>query len=202
MTLVWVLLPVAYLLGTFPSAHLTARATGHNVMAEGSGNPGASNIARLAGWKAGLVVLAADFAKGAVASGIGMAVEGRSGAYVLGVASVVGHIAPVTRRFKGGKGVATGGGALVVLFPWIVLALAVVWGSIARGLGKASVASLVIALGFPILVGVFTRSVTETTVISALAVLVIARHATNVRRLVRGEEHSLGDGTPVQGHGA
>ncbi len=114
MTLVWVLLPVAYLLGTFPSAHLTARATGHNVMAEGSGNPGASNIARLAGWKAGLVVLAADFAKGAVASGIGMAVEGRSGAYALGVASVVGHIAPVTRRFKGGKGVATGGGALVV----------------------------------------------------------------------------------------
>ena len=59
---VLLLLPVAYLLGTFPTAALVARATGHDVLTEGSRNPGASNVYRLAGWKAGLIVLAVDFA--------------------------------------------------------------------------------------------------------------------------------------------
>src|SRR3954471_12822316 len=98
----------AYLLGTFPSAGLVARAGGHDVLTEGSGNPGASNVARLVGWKGGFAVLAADFAKGAIASWVGLVVGGRPGAYVLGVAAIIGHMLPVTRGFKGGKGVATG----------------------------------------------------------------------------------------------
>ncbi|MGZ4754027.1 MAG: glycerol-3-phosphate acyltransferase, partial [Acidimicrobiia bacterium] len=67
-----ILLIPAYFLGTFPSALLMARAGGHDVLTEGSGNPGASNVARLMGWKAGLVVMLADFAKGAIASGVGL----------------------------------------------------------------------------------------------------------------------------------
>ncbi len=66
----------AYFLGTFPSALIVARMGGHDVLAEGSGNPGASNVARLMGWKAGLAVLVADFGKGAIASGVGLAVGG------------------------------------------------------------------------------------------------------------------------------
>ena len=97
------------------------------------------------GWKAGLVVLLADFAKGAIASGVGLAVAGRGGAFALGIAAVVGHMFPVTRRFKGGKGVATAGGMLIVLYPWIVLVLAVVWFLVARVLKLASVASLLCA---------------------------------------------------------
>ena len=76
------------------------------------------------GWKAGLLVLAGDFAKGAIASGVGLAVAGRGGGFALGIAAVIGHMFPVTRRFKGGKGVATAGGMLVVLYPVIVLVLA------------------------------------------------------------------------------
>src|SRR3954470_23981920 len=110
--------PLAWLLGTFPSAQLVARAHGRDITQEGSGNPGASNVARLLGWKAGLVVLLLEFAKGAAAAGVGMAVGGRGAAYVLGVAAVVGHTLPLYR--KGGKGVATAGGALVVLYPAIV----------------------------------------------------------------------------------
>ena len=63
-----------------------------------------------------------DFAKGALAAGVGLAVDGRPGAFVLGVAAVVGHTFPLYR--KGGKGVAAAGGMLVVLFPLIVVGLA------------------------------------------------------------------------------
>jgi glycerol-3-phosphate acyltransferase PlsY len=186
------LIPVAYLLGTFPSAVLVARAGGHDVLREGSGNPGASNVARLMGWKAGLLVMVADFAKGALAAGAGLALDGHRGAYLLGIAAVLGHMLPATRRFKGGKGVATGGGVLVVLFPLIVVALGVVWFLIARVLKRASIGSLVIAVAFPLAVWLTGGSALDIAVISALAVVVVLRHASNLRRLVRGEEHTLG----------
>src|SRR5215470_5743795 len=79
MLAVVLLVPVAWLLGTFPTAVLVARAHGHDVTREGSGNPGASNVARLVGWRAGALVLVCDFAKGAVAAGVGYAVGGRPG---------------------------------------------------------------------------------------------------------------------------
>jgi len=193
MTAVLLLLPVAYLLGTFPAASLVARAAGHDVLREGSGNPGASNVYRLAGWKAGLLVFLADVGKGAIASGVGLALDGHPGAYLLGLAAVVGHMLPVTRRFKGGRGVATAGGALVVLFPLIALALGVVWFLIARVLRKASVASIVVVAAFPVLVAATGGTLLDISVTSVLALLVLARHLPNLRRLVRGQELGLGD---------
>jgi glycerol-3-phosphate acyltransferase PlsY len=178
----------AYLLGTFPSASLVARAGGHDVLREGSGNPGASNVARLMGWKAGLLVLVADFAKGAAAAGVGLWVGGRPAAYVLGIAAVVGHMLPATRRFRGGKGVATAGGMLAVLFPWIAVGLAAVWFLVARVLKLASVASLLITVAFPVLVAVAGYPWWEVGILGFLALLVIARHLPNLRRLLRGQE--------------
>jgi glycerol-3-phosphate acyltransferase PlsY len=178
----------AYFLGTFPSALRVGRMGGHDVLHEGSGNPGASNVARLMGWKYGFLVLAADFAKGAIASGIGLAVAGRAGAYALGAAAVIGHMLPVTRRFKGGKGVATAGGMLAVLFPWIAAGLAVLWFVVARVLKLASVGSLLAALAFPIAVAAWGYGWPDVAVTGALALLVIARHASNLRRLFRGAE--------------
>jgi glycerol-3-phosphate acyltransferase PlsY len=188
-----ILIVPAYFLGTFPSALIVARMGGHDVLAEGSGNPGASNVARLMGWKAGLAVLVADFGKGAIASGVGLAVGGRGVAFALGIAAVIGHMFPVTRRFKGGKGVATAGGMLIVLYPWIVLVLAVVWFLVARVLKLASVGSLVCAILFPVLVAVGGYGTEEVAVIAVLAVVVIARHAANLRRLFQGRELRTGE---------
>jgi glycerol-3-phosphate acyltransferase PlsY len=195
------LIPVAYLLGTFPSAVLVARAGGHDVLREGSGNPGASNVARIMGWKAGLLVMLADFAKGALAAGAGLALDGHAGAYLLGIAAVLGHMLPVTRRFKGGKGVATGGGVLVVVFPLIVGALLAVWILVARVLKRASIASLLIAVAFPVAVWLTGGSTLDIAMTSTLAVVVILRHASNLRRLVRGEEHTLGGAVAPDGDG-
>ena len=108
MIVVVAIAPLAWLLGTFPSALLVARAHGRDVTTEGSGNPGATNVTRLLGWRAGAVVLLCDFAKGAIAAGVGLLVGGRPGAYVLGVAAILGHTFPLYR--KGGKGVATAAG--------------------------------------------------------------------------------------------
>src|SRR6478736_4461726 len=186
----------AYLLGTFPTAVLVARAGGHDVLAEGSGNPGASNVARLMGWKWGLLVMAGDLAKGAIAAGVGLAVAGRGAAYVLGILAVIGHTYPVTRHFKGGKGVATAGGMLAVLQPVLVLVLAVVWFLTARVLKLASVGSIIVAVLFPIGVAVTGRAGWEIAVTSALALLVVVRHLPNLRRLVRGEELRTDGGAP------
>lgn len=184
------LVPLAWLLGTFPSAVLVARAHGRDITAEGSGNPGASNVSRLLGWKAGLLVLVLDFAKGAVAAGVGMAVAGRGAAFALGVAAVLGHTLPIYR--KGGKGVATAGGALVVLYPAIVVGLGIVWFVIARVLKKASLASLICSIAFPLAVLAMGYDTWEVVAVAALAVLVIARHAGNIRRLVRRQEFDVG----------
>lgn len=195
MASVLLLLPVAYLLGTFPSAQLVARAFGHDVTREGSKNPGASNVARLAGWRAAALVLFLDVAKGALAAALGYWVGGRPGAFALGVAAIVGHMLPVTRRFRGGKGVATGAGALLVLYPLIMLILVVMWVLIAGVLKKASVASLLACVLFPVLVAMLGGARWEVIASSALALAVIARHASNVRRLFEGQEHSLPGGT-------
>jgi glycerol-3-phosphate acyltransferase PlsY len=181
----------AYLLGAFPTALLVARVGGRDVLAEGSGNPGASNVTRLMGWKAGAVVFAGDFLKGTLAAGVGLAVGGRVGAYALGVAAILGHVFPATRRFRGGKGVATASGALVVLFPWIVAVLAVLWFLVARVMKRASVASLVCTLVFLVLAIAAGYDWVEIAVLAGLAVVIVGRHAANLRRIVRGEEPTL-----------
>lgn len=185
------LIPLAYLLGTFPSAEIIGRIRGVDVRRAGSGNPGASNVARLFGWKLGLVVFLFDMGKGALASGVGLVLDGNRGAYVLGVAAVVGHVLPAWRRFRGGRGVATSAGALLVLFPLIALGIAALWLVIARGLRKASIASLVCAILSPTLVAVTGHSTADIAVTSAISVIVGLRHLSNLQRLITGREHGL-----------
>src|SRR3989304_7151524 len=115
MWLAVVLLPVAYALGMLPSAVLVARAKGHDILSEGSGNPGASNVVRVLGWRVGARVMAMDFGRGAAAAAVGLLAVGRAGAFALGLAAVLGHTLPLLR--KGGKGVAGAGGMLGVPDP-------------------------------------------------------------------------------------
>jgi glycerol-3-phosphate acyltransferase PlsY len=185
------LVPVAYLLGTFPSATLVARRRGVDITAEGSGNPGASNTFRLLGWKAGAFVFALDLHKGVLAALAGLAVDGHRGAYILGVAAILGHVLPATRRFKGGRGVATGAGVMLVIFPALTLAMSALWVVLARLTHKASIASITVAVIFPIAVALAGHEAGDIIVISVLALLVVARHLSNVRRLVKGEELGL-----------
>jgi acyl phosphate:glycerol-3-phosphate acyltransferase len=188
----WLLLvPIAYLLGTFPSAALIARASGIDIRSVGSGNPGASNVTRALGWRKGAWVFALDAAKGALATGIGLVAGGRPGGYVLGAAAIVGHVFPVWTRFRGGKGVATGGGALAVIAPITFVTLAVVWFVLLKLTHKASVASIAATVLVPVGVAIEHRSWWEVLAVIGLGALVMARHLGNIKRLIGRHEHAL-----------
>lgn len=188
--MVWGLLPIAYLLGTFPSAVMVARTKGIDITAVGSRNPGASNVARTMGTGWGVLVFLLDGLKGAIPAIVGLATDEPKAGYALVAASVLGHMFPVTRRFVGGKGVATVGGAMVVLHPIVFAALLVVWVVIRKGTGKASLGSLVIAVGLPLGVAIDGSPGWEVAASAALAALVLARHTDNIRRLLSGSELS------------
>jgi glycerol-3-phosphate acyltransferase PlsY len=185
------LLPAAYLLGTFPSAALVARASGIDITAVGSGNPGASNVTRTLGWRKGAAVFALDALKGALAAGLGLVVDGRGTGYALGAAAVVGHLYPLARRFRGGKGVATAAGVIAMLQPFVALAAAAGWFAAARLTRKAALGSLAGAVVIPLGTLAGGRPAWEVAATVALSALVIVRHAANFRRIARGTEHPI-----------
>jgi glycerol-3-phosphate acyltransferase PlsY len=140
------------------------------------------------------VVFVADVLKGSLAVGIGGWVAGERVsffAYACGYAAVIGHTFPVTRKFHGGKGVATGGGAMYVLYPWMSLVLCTSWFVLRKATGKSAVASLIITIAVPIYV-VFIRQVLwEDFAALGLVVLIILRHIPNIKRLLRLAEGFL-----------
>lgn len=188
----WFLVPIAYVLGTFPSAILIARANGVDISTFGSGNPGASNVTRALGWRKGVWVYALDAAKGAIAAGLGLVLDGLPLAYWCGAAAVVGHMFPVFRRFRGGKGVATGSGVLLTVHP-ILAPLAVgLWWVVTKLTGKAALGS-VIAVGLvPVGMVLLDTPPWEFAATLGLCALIVVRHTENIIRLIRREEHSLG----------
>ena len=190
MTAALALIPVAYLLGTFPSAVIVARAKGVDIHQVGSGNPGASNVARVLGAKFGALVFLLDALKGAIPAGTGLALGSRPGSYVLIAAAVIGHMFPVTRRFRGGKGAATFGGSVLVMFPLLGVGLLAAWIVIRKLTGKASLATLAIIAGLLIGVAVRGTPAWEMAALVAIAAVVLLRHADNIRRLLGGRELS------------
>lgn len=183
----------SYFFGTFPSALLVAKRGGIDVTTAGSGNPGTSNVVRLLGWKFGAVVFALDMAKGAIAAVIGWQIDGNRVsvlAYVCVVAAIIGHTYPITRKFKGGKGVATGGGAMFVLHPAISLVLFTSWFIIRKVTKKSSVASLAISVALPIAVAAAGAEAWEISALVLMVILIIIRHLGNIQRLRSKQEPS------------
>jgi acyl phosphate:glycerol-3-phosphate acyltransferase len=190
---------VSYFLGTFPSALIVAKRGGVDVTAAGSGNPGTSNVVRLLGWKYGLVVFVADVLKGSASVGLAWIVMNTQPdplrvsylAYACGYAAVIGHTFPVTRKFVGGKGVATGGGVMYVLYPVMSLILCTSWFVLRKTTGKSSVASLVITIAVPVYVAIWRNdNIWELAAAVGLVAMIIIRHLPNIRRLKSHEENA------------
>lgn len=167
---------------------MVARTRGVDILTQGSGNPGASNVARVLGSRWGALVFCLDALKGAVPALAGLAVDSRPGAYVLVSAAVLGHMFPATRRFRGGKGVATMAGAMFVLHPLTSLVLLAVWMIVRSATGKASLASLAITIGLPIGLAVTGAPGWEIVYVLALCLLVLVRHVDNIKRLLARRE--------------
>lgn len=188
-----VLIVAGYLLGTIPSAVWVARSRGVDIYSVGSGNPGASNVYRALGKGAAALVFAIDALKGVIPAAAGRWMPGGTVAFGLigGMAAVVGHTWPVFRKFKGGRGVATGAGVLAVCYPVLTLAMLAVFAIVVGVTRKPSIASLVALVGAVIGVIVIGRDLFEIVLVLLMAALVLARHTENIKRLIRGEEHGL-----------
>lgn len=185
------LVVAAYLVGSISFAVLVARRHGVDLYAEGSGNPGATNVGRLIGKRAGRLVLAADLLKGAIPYGVGRALWGVDDPWsaAVGVAAVVGHCLPIWHRLRGGKGAATAAGVVLVAEPIAGAVAIATYLVLKKTTRRASVGSLAGAtLGA--IAGAVLHGPTSTVAIMAwvIAVLVWLRHHDNLARLARGEE--------------
>ena len=191
------LIIVSYLLGTFPSAILIARANGIDIATFGSGNPGASNVTRALGWRKGIWVYILDALKAAIATALGLGLfadwdgTGRPLAYLCAAAAILGHMFPVFRKFKGGKGVACGSGVVMVLQPALGIAVPIVWWIISKATGKAAVGSLVMVALVPIGLAVLGIPAWEFLAVAGIGALILVKHWRNFGRLIRREEPSL-----------
>lgn len=185
---------LAYLLGSIDFAVLVARSRGVDIYGVGSGNPGTANVARSLGWKAAAQVLVGDAVKGMAAAGIGLWAGGVQVGLAAGLVAVIGHCFPVWHRFKGGKGVATGAGAVAVVAPVVAAALLGVWLLLAKVFRISSLASLTaVVLAVPALALAGVRG--WGLVWAALMVgLIVVRHKANIVALIKGQERSLTPG--------
>jgi len=190
------MLVVAYLLGSIPFAFLAVRLAGKgDIRRVGSGNVGATNTMRAAGWKVALPVALLDVAKG-VAAVLLMRTVTASPVWVTGagLAAIVGHCFPVWLRFSGGKGVATGAGVFFTLAPLPAAVVGGVWLVLMAATRIVSLASVIAAASFPVVyffLGHPSRGVLLCATLAAM--VIIYRHRGNIRRLTRGEEPRLGE---------
>ncbi len=181
----------AYLLGSIPFGVLLTRLAGAGDLRQvGSGNIGATNVLRTGRKGLAALTLLLDAGKGAAAVAVAGHWFGPSMVVFAALGVVAGHIAPVWLRFRGGKGVATAFGVLFV-FSWPVgLAAAIVWLG-AAALFRYSSLAAILAIGSSPAWAWALVGVAEAEVAGLIAIAVIARHAGNIRRLLKGEESRI-----------
>jgi len=189
------LLVGAYLLGSIPFSYLVARVFGvADVRKVGSGNVGATNVMRSAGKGAGVAALLLDAAKGAVATGAATRLFPGSAWLppLAALAAVFGHVFPVWLGFRGGKGVATGAGALLPLAPAATATAAVIFVLTLVLTRYVSVSSMVAAVALAVLAFLWDSPREVAGAAAVMGGLVVYKHRANITRLLQGTESRLG----------
>ncbi len=183
---------LAYLIGSIPFGLLLARFAGlGDLRTIGSGSIGATNVLRTGNRRIAAATLALDAGKGAAAVALALN-YGLDIAWVAAIAVVVGHMFPIWLGFRGGKGVATGFGVLLAFAPPVAALAGLAWLLVAGMSRMSSPAALIAAAHVPIYALMLDeRQTAELGVV--LALLVWARHAPNLLRLVKGTEPRIGD---------
>jgi acyl-phosphate glycerol 3-phosphate acyltransferase len=203
---------LSYLLGAIPFGYLVARWRGVDILRQGSGNIGATNVGRVLGRGFGFLVFVLDFAKGALPVAVAKWLANRwelglpqdALEVSAGLAAFLGHVFPIYLRFRGGKGVATGFGVVAVLLPAPTLGASLTWAALVILTRYVSIASLGAAAMLCLLRAGLTveplapenRILTWFCVVAAG--LVFARHYANIKRLIQGNENRLKDSAAIQ----
>jgi glycerol-3-phosphate acyltransferase PlsY len=203
----FVILLLSYLVGSIPTSIIVSKlAQGIDIRQHGSGNAGGTNTFRILGWKAALIVVIVDIAKGAVAALVFahiligndvLPISYRATQFLAGLAAVCGHIWTAFAGFRGGKGVATGAGMLLGTLPGGLLIAVPVFAIVVYLTGYVSLSSILattmVAIGFIIMdeTGIYNFTPLSIWMMIGLAALIIFSHRSNVKRLFDGKENSF-----------
>ena len=203
MSVVLVILS-GYILGSLPFSFWLGKLKGVDLQKVGSGNVGATNLARALGTSWGISAFILDMGKGFIAVLVAGYIAGRGGGSIIspsllkilgGVSSIIGHNWTFLLSFKGGKGVATSTGVFLGLAPLSLLLAAGVWLIVLLFSQYISLASIIASISLPL--WMWSR-VVEKVDLSILifavitSILIIYRHRSNIKRLIRGEENRWG----------
>lgn len=184
---------LAYILGGISFAVIISKYHGVSILDVGSKNPGATNVLRIIGKKAGYSVFILDGVKGALASLLPIFLikvpNERMVAYICLLACILGHSFSPFLKFKGGKGVATTIGGLFVLNPLSLLSSLLVWVFVFYSKRIVSLASLAFALSLPVSSMIFSCPRVDTMFLILLAVFIFWRHRSNFKKLLNRSEN-------------
>jgi glycerol-3-phosphate acyltransferase PlsY len=190
---------IAFLAGSLPTSFLFGKFfAGIDIRKEGSGNVGATNVYRVMGKLPGIITLIIDIAKGACAVSLvasycyrwGMPLSFLHYQIFMALAVVSGHNWTPWLKFKGGKGMATSMGVLVIICPKILLLTAIVWIAVFAVTRIVSVASIAASIFLPV-IAAFFGEISVTSLATMLCVIAILKHRSNIQRLIRGGERRL-----------
>lgn len=183
---------ISYFIGSIPFSFLIPKYIGQvDIRKVGSGNTGTTNVVRTLGLKVGVLAFIGDFLKGVLPTLIGLMALGTKGAIIGGGLAVLGHCYPVWLKFKGGKGIATSAGVLVVLTPNVFFILLALQFAIIFATRYMSLASIISGALFPVLCMLLSKPSEVVLFAALLGAFVIYRHQANLKRLIKGEEKKL-----------
>jgi glycerol-3-phosphate acyltransferase PlsY len=186
----------AYLVGSIDFAVIVGRMHGIDIHKEGSGNPGTSNVLRTLGRVPAAMVFVGDTLKGTIGAAMGWYASGVPDpqvhwAFAAGLAAVIGHCYPIFHKFKGGRGVATGGGVLLFTAPIAAVIEVAIWAIVVKVTKVASIGSMVIVvITIPMLMWQGVEGLALLWVGLTIA-LVVWRHRGNIQRMIAGREEKV-----------
>ena len=187
------LIGFTYLLGSIPTGYVLGKLSGVDVRQIGSGNVGATNVARAVGKWQGVATLLADAAKGMMPVAIGLRMNLQPVAIAaIASAAFLGHLYPVFLKFHGGKGVATGFGALLIISPLATFILVGVFVAVAFPTRLVSLSSIIAAAMAPLALWIFFQPPAIVLMGGFLAAMIVWRHRGNIQRLLAGTEPRFG----------
>ncbi|BAU46745.1 glycerol-3-phosphate acyltransferase [Sulfurifustis variabilis] len=192
--MLYLTLPLAYLLGSLPMAILVARVLGlPDPRTTGSRNPGATNVLRYGGKAAAALTLAGDVLKAVIPVGLARGLDADPLIVAgCGLLAFLGHLYPVFFGFKGGKGVATALGVWLVIAPAVAGLLIATWVVVAAVFRYSSLSALVAALAAPLYVWWLAPIDAYVLLSLLMSALLVWRHRTNIQKLATGQESRIG----------
>ena len=190
---------ISYLIGSLPTGYLvTRKILGTDIRDHGSGNVGATNVARKLGFRMGALVALVDIIKGLIPVMLARtflpAGQPAYLLYIIGIAAILGHDNSIFLKFDGGKGVATTFGVMLGISPPAFVVLGAVWLFIAFTLKIVSVASLLGTLTLPVSAYLLTGSMIEVLLAGIVFLSIVITHRGNIERLMKGEEKPISMG--------